>query len=309
MKQCSKCNHSAVTFIRYSGAHLCKRHFSEFFERRVKKELRRQAHLQDDKVIALAVSGGKDSMVMMHVLNGILGKRKDLTLHAITVDEGIDGYRSESLEFTRKNCKELEIEHNIVRFKDMVGVTMDGIAGRPIQTTPCSYCGVIRRKALNTFSKKIGATKLATGLNLDDTAQSILMNFARGDVARLARLGPHKRVQEGLVPRIQPLRTIPEKECYLYAMLNNIEFHDGECPYSDRALRGKYRNIINSLESDTPGTRHALLSSHDAISDALAKSFPPAQLNRCNECGEPTLDMVCKACGMVGDLNNMKDNE
>ncbi len=151
-----------------------------------------------------------------------------------------------------------------------------------------------------------GHTKLATGLNLDDTAQSILMNLARGDVARLARLGPHERVQEGLVPRIQPLRIIPEKESYLYAMLDKIDFYEGECPYSERALRGKYRDIINSLESDSPGTRHALLKSHDAISDALAKSFPPAQLNKCNKCGEPTLNVMCKACNMLLALNKMK---
>jgi uncharacterized protein (TIGR00269 family) len=263
MMQCDRCKKDAVTFIRYSGAHLCKE---------------------------------------------ILGERKDLELHAVTVDEGIAGYRPESLEYAKKNCKALGIPHHILGFKDMVGTTMDEINELPIQTTPCSYCGVFRRKCLNMKAKEIGATKLATGLNLDDTAQSILMNLARGDVARLARLGPHERVQEGLVPRIQPLRLIPEKESYLYALLNTIEFHDGECPYSERALRGKYRKIINELETDTPGTRHALLKSHDAISDALAKTFSPAQLNKCSECGEPTLNTMCKACGMVRDLQGMRKN-
>ena len=306
MKQCDRCKKDAVTFIRYSGAHLCAEHFSEFVEKRVKKELRKQGKLRNDNVIALAVSGGKDSIVMMHILHEILGERKDLEMHAVTVDEGIEGYRPESMEMAKKNCKTLGIPHHILGFKDMVGITMDEINELPIQTTPCSYCGVFRRKCLNIKAMEIGATKLATGLNLDDTAQSILMNLARGDVARLARLGPHKRVQEGLVPRIQPLRLIPEKESYLYALLNTIEFHDGECPYSERALRGKYRDIINGLESDTPGTRHALLKSHDAISDALAKSFPPAQLNKCSECGEPTLNTMCKACGMVRDLEGMR---
>jgi uncharacterized protein (TIGR00269 family) len=306
MKQCDRCKRDAVTFIRYSGAHLCKEHFTEFVEKRIKKEMRKQGEMHKDNVIALAVSGGKDSIVMMHMLHKILGDRKDLELHAITVDEGIAGYRPESVEKAKRNCKALDIPLHIIGFKDMVGTTMDEINELPIQTTPCSYCGVFRRKCLNMKAKEIGATKLATGLNLDDTAQSILMNLARGDVAKLARLGPHERIQEGLVPRIQPLRVIPEKESYLYALLNKIEFHDGECPYSERALRGKYRDIINSLESDTPGTRHALLKSHDAISSALAKSFPPAQLNKCSECGEPTLSAMCKSCSMVSDLDKMK---
>jgi len=305
MLQCDRCKMDAVTFIRYSGAHLCRRHFSEFVEKRVKKELRKQGELRSDGVVALAVSGGKDSIVMMRLLHKILEERKDLELHAITVDEGIEGYRPESMEMARNNCKSLAIPHHVLGFKEMVGITMDEISRLSIQTTPCSYCGVFRRKCLNMKAKELGANKLATGLNLDDTAQSILMNFARGDIAKMARLGPHERVQEGLVPRIQPLRVIPEKESYLYALLNNIEFYDGECPYSERALRGKYRKIINELENDTPGTRHALLRSYDAISSALAKSFPPAQLNRCSNCGEPTLNTVCKACCMVRDLNRM----
>src|SRR3989475_2579400 len=84
---------------------------------------------------------------------------------------------------------------------------------------------------------------VATGLNLDDTAQSILMNVARGDVEKLARMGPHETRQPGLVPRIQPLRMIPEKEVYLYALLRGIEFHDATCPYAERAQRGRFRDI------------------------------------------------------------------
>jgi uncharacterized protein (TIGR00269 family) len=306
MKTCDKCGNTAVTFIRYSGAHLCKTHFNEFFEKRVKKEMRKQFRLQKNEVVALAVSGGKDSVVMMHVLHDILKDRKDLEFHAITVDEGIKGYRPESINFAKKSAKTLGIPIHIVTFSDLVGTTMDDIFKLPIKTTPCSYCGVFRRKALNTKAKELGATRLATGLNLDDTAQSILMNLLRGDVAKLARLGPHKKVQEGLVPRIQPLRLIPEKESYLYAMLNNIEFYDGECPYSERALRGKYRDILNDLEKDTPGTRHALLQSYDSITDALMSYYPPAELRECAECGEPTLSELCKSCAMLKDLKKMR---
>jgi uncharacterized protein (TIGR00269 family) len=305
MKSCDKCGGPAVTFIRYSGMHLCKNHFNEFFEKRVKKELRKQAAFGKNEVLALAISGGKDSVVMMHILHKILKNRKDLEFHAITVDEGIKGYRPESIDYAKKNCKELGITQHIVSFKDMVGITMDEITKLSIQTTPCSYCGVFRRKCLNIKAKELGAKKLATGLNLDDTAQSILMNFARGDMARMARLGPHERVQKGLVPRIQPLRIIPEKESYLFALLNDIEFYDGECPYSERALRGKYRDIINNLEKDTPGTRHALLQSYDSISKALLDSYPPAELNECKKCKEPTMDKICKACNMILELESM----
>ncbi len=305
MKTCDKCKKNAVTFIRYSGAHLCRTHFINFLEKRVKKEMRRQFKLGRNEVFAVAVSGGKDSTVALHILYKILKERKDTKMHAITVDEGISGYRPESIEFAKKNCKALDIPLHIVNFRDVVGITMDEISKLPIKTTHCSYCGVFRRKCLNMKAKELKATRLATGLNLDDTAQSILMNFARGDIAKLARLGPHERVQEGLVPRIQPLRLIPEKESYLYAMLKNIEFYHGECPYSERAQRGRFRDILNNLEKDSPGTRHAIIQSYDSISDALLKSFPPAKLLKCEICNEPTLDMICKSCSMIRDLKAM----
>lgn len=305
MKRCDKCGKNAVTLIRYSGMHLCKEHLNDFLERRVKKEVRRQCNLKKNDVLVIAVSGGKDSVATMHILHKILGERKGLEMHAITVDEGIKGYRPKSMEIAKKNCSVLGIEQHITNFNDIVGFTMDEIVKLPIETTPCSYCGVFRRKCLNLKAKELGATLLATGLNLDDTTQSILMNFMRGDIAKLARLGPHKERQEGLVPRVQPFRLIPEKESYLYAMLNNIQFYDGECPYSERALRGKYRDIINNLERDTPGTRHAVLQSYDSMADALIKSFPPANLIKCIECGEPTLNMICKSCKMLRDLEAM----
>ena len=160
----------------------------------------------------------------------------------------------------------------------------------------CTYCGVFRRFCLNTKTKELGVDKLVMGHNLDDMSQSILMNFANGDMQKLARLGPHKKVQPGLVPRIIPLRIIPEKEVMLYALLKNIEIHNAECPYSNRALRGSFRNIIDTLEYQTPGTRHSILNSYESIKDILLEKYPPVNLDKCVICGEPTSQKLCKVC-------------
>ena len=127
-------------------------------------------------------------------------------------------------------------------------------------------------------------------------AQSILMNFVNGDMQKLARLGPHRKIQPGLVPRMLPLRSIPEKEVALYAIVKNIEFHDAVCPYSTRALRGVFRDIIDNLEYKNPGTRHSILNSYDSIRGLLLEKYPPAELNECERCGEPTSQDICKAC-------------
>jgi len=295
-KTCSKCKKPAVTFIRYNGTHLCNDHFIEYFERRVKKDIKKQGRTEGNSKIAVAVSGGKDSTVALYVIHDIFSKRTNIDLHGITVDEGIHGYRDESIKFAAKNCKKIGIKHYIISFKDVIRKTMDEIASMKDKLGECSYCGVFRRLCLNKKSKELGIDKLITGHNLDDTAQSILMNFVNGDMQKLARLGPHRKVQPGLVPRMLPLRAIPEKEVALYAIIKNIEFHDAECPYSTRALRGDFRDIIDNLEYKNPGTRHSILNSYDGIKDMLLEKYPPVELNECSECGEPTSQELCKAC-------------
>lgn len=301
MVQCSKCGRAAVTYIRYNGSHLCSAHFQEYVERRVKKELRDQFDLDRNKHIAVAVSGGKDSCAALLLVHDILSERRDVTISAITVDEGIAGYRPEAMENARRLSARLGVEHHVVSFRDRVGHTMDDISGRLGHRTPCAYCGVFRRQCMNGEARRIGANVLATGHNLDDVAQAALMNFTRGDVERLARMGPHVKVQPGLVPRILPLRSIPEKEVYLYAMLQEIDFADSTCPYWEAAMRNEYRDIIDGMESRSPGTKHSILASYDALRPVLQEKYPQTSLRLC-ECGEPSPRGRCMACTMKEEL-------
>lgn len=293
---CSKCTKPSITFIRYNGSHLCPTHFFDYVERRVKKEIKKQGKTQNNSRIGVAVSGGKDSTVALHLIHQLFSKRNQIQLYAITVDEGIKGYRDNSIPFAQQNCKNLGIEHHLISFRDVMKSTMDDIAKRPNEIGECSYCGVFRRLCLNMKAKELKLDKLVTGHNLDDMAQSVLMNFVNGDMQKLARLGPHRKIQPNLVPRMMPLRLIPEKEVMLYAILQHIPFHNAECPYAIRALRGEFRHIIDNLEWTHPGTRHSILSSYESIKDVLLDKYPPAALNRCIRCGEPTSQIECKTC-------------
>ena len=295
--KCEHCGREAVTYIRYNGTHLCGEHFARYVEKRVKREIRKQIEVHPGDDIAVAVSGGKDSMVALKIVSSVFGSVNGTRVHAITIDEGIEGYRPPSVDIVHRFCESNGIEFHLRSFSEL-GVTMDAIAPVSGESSPCTYCGVFRRRLMNDEARRIGARYLATGHNLDDICQSIMMNFVRGDVERLARLGPHTQVQPGLIPRFLPLRLIPEKESLLYAIVTGLEFWDGECPYWKEALRNQYRDIVDDLEDRTPGARYSILSSYDTLRPILREEYAQPGLRLCG-CGEPTVGDRCKGCELL----------
>ncbi len=264
----------------------------------MKREIRKQIDVSRGDRIAVAVSGGKDSMVALRMVSSVFGERNGIEVHAITIDEGIEGYRPPSVDIVRRFCADNGVAFHLRSFSEL-GVTMDGIAPMSFDSSPCTYCGVFRRMLMNDEARRIGARYLATGHNLDDTAQSILMNFVRGDVERLARMAPHDVVKPGLIPRFMPLRMIPEKETLLYALVSGMEFWDGVCPYWEAALRNQYRDVVDQLEDRSPGARFGILSSYDTIKPMLRAGLPQTDMHPCPRCGEPTLGENCKSCQLL----------
>lgn len=288
--------------MRYNGTHLCRDHFIESLEKRVFKEFRKQTDIGKGKKIAVAVSGGKDSIVALRMISKILDNRRDSCVFGVTIDEGICGYRPESLDIARDEYQQLGVEYRIISFQEAFGMTLDDMVMNS-DINPCSICGVLRRWSMNMAAREFGADMLATGLNLDDTAQSILMNFCRGDMEKMSRLGPHRIVKKGLIPRIAPLRNIPENEVYLYALLNNVPIHGQECPYAVSAIRGLYRDVIGEMEDNIPGTKYSILRSYDKIQEPLSEKYGgTAVLDECEKCGEPTMGKQCKACEFLEGL-------
>ncbi|AKB18634.1 n-type ATP pyrophosphatase superfamily [Methanosarcina sp. WWM596] len=279
--------------------HLCKRHFIEDVERKIKLTIRKEYSIRKNDVIAVALSGGKDSSVALYIIHKILGERPDIQIVAISVDEGIHGYRPQSLELAKQLTETLGVRHIIKSFKDEHGVTMDELAVMDREKGTCSYCGVLRNSILNRTALEIGATKLVTGHNLDDEAQTILLNHFRGDMERMVRLSPSAAI-EGLVMRAKPLRNIPEKEVALYALINSLPVDFSECPYAGEALRGEIRELLNSFETKHPGTKYSLLRGFDKLVGALAKELPPAKIDKCRICGDTCTEDLCQACKLLG---------
>jgi uncharacterized protein (TIGR00269 family) len=186
-----------------------------------------------------------------------------------------------------------------VSFKEFYGFKLDDfLKGEDLESNPCTYCGVLRRRLINSKARELGFTKVVTGHNLDDEIQAALMNFVRGEVERIARLGGKVGVLDipGFVPRIKPLRECLESEVELYSRLMKLPVAKSKCPYNKEAYRKSMADTINRMDDKHPGSKYQMLRSVDKLVEYLKKSIPKNGLNRCVVCGEPTSQEKCKVC-------------
>jgi len=313
MVTCTLCGRRDAVYMRsYSGEKLCAKCFVGSIEDKVRATIADYDMLQHDDKIVVAVSGGKDSVSLLHILAEFEKGFPKASLCAVTVDEGIRSYRDEALKFAVKNCRKLSVEHTITSFKDLFGVKLDELVEtiKKARTedirglTPCAYCGVLRRRALNVAARGAGVDKLATAHNLDDETQTILLNLLHGDALRIARVKPVSAERHPkLVQRVKPLCEVPEKEIAFYAFLRRIEFQGVPCPYASTALRSDIRHSLNRMEERHAGIKFTLFKSVERIKPALEKMADETKLQECKFCGEPTVGDFCKPCQMLRVLN------
>jgi uncharacterized protein (TIGR00269 family) len=333
---CEKCGEPAVMHAAYSGLHLCERHFSRSVEKRVRRRIREDALIGDDaspetpETWVIGLSGGKDSVVLTHLLQETFEKDPRIELVTLTIHEGIEGYRDASLDACLDLTDDMDIRHEVVAYEDEFDLQMDDVAETdPEGMAPCAYCGVFRRDILARYAKEYDADKLLTGHNLDDEAQTALMNILEGDVGQIAKhfdasLGSFENDDadsdkdnnrtrsevEEFIPRAKPLRDIPEKEVALYANLNDLPAHMAECPHASEAYRGEIQDVLLSLEENHPGTRHSIMAGYEELAGITAEHYRDSEkdgekpdMNECERCGAATTQQLCRKCQLVESIH------
>jgi len=258
----------------------------------------------------LAVSGGKDSFVLADTLASFIDHNK---LIAYNIVEGIHGYnRKEQVEQLKKFLTDLGIELIEDSFKDSVGYTLDEMVKssmeKGLNVSACTFCGGFRRKLINNAGRMVNADYVATGHNLDDEVQAIVINLIRGDLIRLIRFGDKPlKLSSKFVLRVKPLRKIYEWETTMYAYYKGYNFQEVECPYitTRPTLRAKVRELLYILEETKPGSLLNIIEEFDKISENVRKEYSTTselrELPRCKICGEPTSygREICKNCELL----------
>lgn len=298
------CNEKPVIEL-YSGERLCKSHFTDYFENKILKTISQFDLIGKEENLGVALSGGKDSLTVLHILNKLSQQNLKIKINAIAIDEGIQGYRDKTLEKAKKFCQKNNINLHIFSYKEEFGLTLDEML-KILEVKPCTICGIFRRYLLNKRSRELKLTKLVTGHNLDDECQSILMNQLKNNVQASARLGP----KVGLVPdkkfvqRIKPLYLCTEKEVTTYAFINGLLDEFVECPNVIQSFRAQVRDMLNDLEQKFPGTKYSIVNSFLQILPLLKQQFKDGAIKVCTKCNEPSANDVCNACVYLEKLKN-----
>jgi uncharacterized protein (TIGR00269 family) len=308
---CSRCKKKEIVELPYVNQKLCEECFVRFFEKRIRRTIRRYELLDPKDKVCVALSGGKDSMTALTMLAKLSKKAPRSELFAIMIDEGSPGYRDKLIETAAKFCDELGVRYYIFSFREELGASIVDIVKKSKKLKnpmpACSYCGVFRRQLLNQKARELGATKLVTGHNLDDEAQTGIMNFIRGDAYRIARAGAVVGAigHEKFVPRIKPLRETPEAEIKLYTQIKEIPTTYASCPYNEDSFRVTMKDLVSGLEERYPGTRYQTLASIDELAPILAEHYIDKEGQSpeiCEQCGEVSSGKTCKFCLMKREL-------
>ena len=305
---CSKCQKAESVFRRaYSGEYLCKKCFMRSIEDKAAKTISKYSMIGYGDRVAVGVSGGKDSLSLLYVMKMLfdLHPNNGNELVAVTVDEGIKGYRDESLQIVKDFCAQLGVESRMLSYKSLFGVHMDeAMTLRPSdKMSSCSMCGAFRRRAIDIAAEGVDADVVATAHNMDDQLQTFMINTLAGDVERIGWMYPEPIEYANGMTKVKPFIEIYEYEIAFYALQRDIPFQSEECPYMDESIRTDLRQFFNAMEKEHPGIKQNAYSSMMKIAKRL-RSAPSTEGRKCAVCGRDSTGDICSVCKTIKILSN-----
>lgn len=254
--------------------------------------------IQRGERICVGVSGGKDSLALLQILS-LLSEKRGFEIVPVTIDEGIPGYRDEALSIVADFCGSLGLEHHVRSYKKLFGTTLqDTLESRTTSTTSCAICGILRRRALDQAASELCVDSIATGHNLDDIVQTMLINMMSGDTTKISWMDPDITPSTG-IRRIKPFCDIYESEITFYAFTSKIPFQEESCPHMHEGIRTEVREFLNSLESNHSGIKNNMYRSAMTVARTMHSSMNKKESLSCKLCGASCTGSTCSVCSTL----------
>ena len=297
--RCIKCRNKASVELRRHHSAFCSIHYLEFFRNQVARNIKRLRMFSHQDRILTPVSGGKDSLALWDILLGAGYSVAGLYIHL-----GIGDYSAKSAQKCQAFARERQAQLIEIDLEQEYGLGVPSLS-KTIRRVPCSGCGLNKRYLFNRVALEQGFSVVATGHNLDDEAATLLGNLLHWQHSALARQSPVlESTHSKLVKRAKPLYTLTERETASYCLLRGIDFIEEECPNAAGAHSLLYKDVLNRIEIESPGSKQQFLQGFlDQLQPRLQIDERP-QLRECALCGQTTTNEVCSFCRMWNRARN-----
>jgi tRNA-5-methyluridine54 2-sulfurtransferase len=302
--RCRKCPSRAVINIPRHHTAFCKICLTEFVCAQVARALHEEHMFSATDSVLIAVSGGKDSLSLVHILH-----RLGYHPAAVYIDLGIGEYSRQSRLKVQRFMEERGVTLHVHELKEHEGAGINDLA-HLMHRPACSACGTIKRYQFNRVALDHGYNVLATGHNLDDEAARLLGNVLHWQADYLEKQKPTLPDScDGFVKKVKPLYRVAEREMAAYAIVNKIDYVIEECPNAQGAKMLLYKQMLDRLEDESPGTKQMFYwgflakEKQKAGRPSVAES-DEARLTPCLKCGQPTTADTCGYCRMMGKVQS-----
>ena len=207
--------------------------------------------IEEGDRIAVGVSGGKDSLVLLEVLAQMrIFYPKKYEVVAITIDMGFEGTDfSEVAEF----CRRINVEYKIVK-TEIAKIIFDVRK----ESNPCSLCAKMRRGSLHAAAQELGCNKVALGHHYDDAIETFMMNLLFE--GRIGCFSPKTYLSNRKINLIRPLIYAQEKDVLYFIRRRTLPIVKSLCPEDHATERENMKNLLSELERKNKGVKHRIFT-------------------------------------------------
>jgi tRNA-5-methyluridine54 2-sulfurtransferase len=294
--KCRVCRGPAVIDVRRANANFCAEHFLRFCRDQVAKAIEQFAMVHPGERALVAVSGGKDSLAVWDLL-----VESGIEADGLYLGLGIGEYSDNSGGYARRFAQERGLRLIEVDLRAEHGYDVP-TAAHVTRRVPCSACGLSKRHLFDRHAVEGGYDVVVTGHNLDDEAAVLFGNTLRWQVDYLGRQLPVLPERHGFPRKVKPLVRLTERDMAAYCVLRGIDYIVEECPMAAGNKHLGYKEALNALEEQSPGTKHDFYFGF--LRQASDRFRPDAEheqeaLGRCATCGAPSPGDQCAFCRLV----------